>query len=97
MMTVLEGVVMELQDCAFPLLQGDLMVKNCSNKIGLVQMKQFHLIVPCMSCSIWEKKHFVFHIVGWYCYKYLSWSYIGVGGSPEICNATVMVMPPCLI
>lgn len=53
MMTVLEGVVMELQDCAFPLLQGNLMVKNCSNKIGLVQMKQFHLIVPC----IWEKKH----------------------------------------
>lgn len=57
MMTVLEGVVMELQDCAFPLLQGKLMVKNYSNKIGLVQMKQFHLIVPCMSCSIWEKKH----------------------------------------
>ena len=57
MMTVLEGVVMELQDCAFPLLQGNLMAKNCSNKIGLLQMKQFHLIVPSMSCSIWEKKH----------------------------------------
>ena len=43
MMAVLEGVVMELQDCAFPLLQGNLqsliVVKSCRNMTGLQGVK----------------------------------------------------------